>query len=105
MMGEMRERLARAICAEGGNLFCSNMGGSFGCKCGRGEPPHWERCIATEGQLYLSGNMNAADAVLAAIEAAGMVIVPREPTQAMIDAAPESWRNPAMGWRKMLDAA
>lgn len=33
------EKVARAICAQGGNVFCRNIGGSIGCKCGRGEAP------------------------------------------------------------------
>lgn len=29
----------------------------------------------------------------------------RTPTEAMIDAAPEAWRTPTLGWAKMIDEA
>jgi hypothetical protein len=66
----MRERLARAMCRNDGmiwedqaNAMTSGSGGN-------------------DQEVYLS----AADAVLAEIAAAGMVLVPREPTEAMVEA-------------------
>jgi hypothetical protein len=49
----------------------------------------------------------AADAVLADFEAAGLVIVPREPTEAMIDACPLETNEQIIiaNWRAMIDAA
>lgn len=61
------ERVAKAICANEIGGFCQNIGGDLGCKVGRGEPPHWSKCIANTAQLYLSGRIQTAEA---AIEAA-----------------------------------
>jgi hypothetical protein len=102
---DMREKLARAICAKGGGNFCRTVDD---CPCGRGQAPHWSRCAATEDQLYLSGNMEAADAVLEAL---------MEPTEGMIEAAlsplyikaGEEWAEAEahlrQDWQAMITAA
>lgn len=81
-MGEMRERLARAMAESDG--------------CGRIGMP--------VGQRFY----RLADTALAAIEAAGMVIVPREPSDAMKKAwqGPEPWDQDALEvWQAMIAAA
>lgn len=44
----------------------------------------------------LEGTLDDADAILDEL---------REPTETMIEAAPDGWRDPARGWRLMIEAA
>lgn len=97
-MPEMKERIARAIRLSGG------VGAGWA-----------ESDIERYVEQYAEVDMEAAAAVLTAIEAAGMVIVPREPTEEMIQAAKNAAlyldsceydaTEPAGIWRTMIDAA
>lgn len=85
-MGEMRERLARAMYERGH------------------APAKWSDALAE----MRADTLIIIDAVLAAIEAAGMVIVPREPSDAMKKAwqGPEPWDQDALEvWQAMIAAA
>ncbi len=63
---ELRERIAKA-------LYCANYDG---------DKRPWAERLDWERELYLI----SADAVLAEIAAAGLVLVPREPTGDMLSA-------------------
>lgn len=78
------EIMARSHCKGEIGGFCRNIGGSKGCKNGRGQNDY-KRCVATEGQLMLSGATDAAKAALQALNDAGWVVVPKEATDAMVD--------------------
>jgi hypothetical protein len=62
-----REKVARTICAHSVGGFCLNVGGSLGCRVGRGQAPDYRLCVADRLQLDLSGNSDVADAVLEAL--------------------------------------
>jgi hypothetical protein len=62
-------------------------------------------------RAYMSAR-DDADAILAALDAAGLAVVPVEPTEAMIDAAHRAWtpgvnygEAHAIRWHAMLAAA
>jgi len=88
----MRERIARAICLT--YIRANGVGDEV-------DPFGWTEYLAE------------ADAVLAEIEAAGMVLVPKEPTEAMKDAAYDrmgaeagaDYPSPESSWEAMLSAA
>lgn len=59
---------------------------------------------AKGGEIVIDGCFNmhsAATAILAALDAAGFVVVPREPTEAMVDAA---WLAPPISVEKVYRA-
>lgn len=102
MMDELVEKIARAIC----RAHC-------GPRMQRDEPDRVECQVANGWDLWA----DEARACLSAIEAEGMVIVPREPTEEMLAAGVESAdthdpndecvrpREAAAIWSAMLDAA
>jgi hypothetical protein len=59
------------------------------------------------GRVRASARMKIADGMLAALDAAGYVIVPKEPTQEMIEAgwAAAHDESAAECWRDMLAAS
>lgn len=62
------EKAARTICAHEYGGFCDNVGKEIGCKVGRGESPHWSKCVATSVQLALSGRIRTAEEVIKSME-------------------------------------
>jgi len=81
----LRERLARALCAATGNEPDEMVGGDVPLWLEEDDP--LTKALIEEGAVQHPRWMNQAyfaDAVLAEIAAAGMVLVPREPTEAML---------------------
>lgn len=93
------EKAARAVCASSLGGFCQNVGGSLGCKNGRGERGH-HLCVANDLQLDLAGHTETARAVIEAI---------REPSEGMlVDAvdyeAMDGRATSGHVWRAMIAA-
>ena len=63
---EDSERVARIICARSMGGFCRNVGGSLGCKVGRGTSDYTQ-CVADHNQLALSGAASMADEIRGAL--------------------------------------
>lgn len=62
---ELVNVVARTLCARdqsGG--FCANVGGSLGCKCGRGKALSHELCKASPYQLSVAGYEETARAII-----------------------------------------
>ena|SRR3990167_3208509 len=73
------ETLARALCLSDRRSPCVG--------CAQVTEDHNGTCDAPADFLESEGYLDQATAVLAALHAAGMVVVPVEPTEAMIHAA------------------
>lgn len=62
-MEQMTRSIARTICAHSLGGFCQYVGGSLGCKNGRGVKMSADNCIASDSQLLFSGTLEVAEAV------------------------------------------
>lgn len=69
--------------------------------------PKWEAMTAIMRQPFMLRATEAIESHTAALAEAGMVIVPREPTEAMVKAGMPYQSEAALrcAWRAMLDAA
>ncbi len=80
--------VARAIA-----IICNERGQELASKVGAQAPPIPWQAFERE-----------AKAAIAALEAQGLVIVPREPTKAMLDAVEWDFGNIPVWWQAMLAA-
>lgn len=89
------ERAARSVCAASLSGFCNSVGGSLGCRVGRGEEFNGSNCAATREQLWLTEHWSQAHAVILSI---------REPSEAMNEAARRADSFDESIWHAMIDA-